>query len=142
MDGLKSFNLDKLYDRLHLPDADFIKSLQSIGLSHKRRTCPECDSPMSLQKPEKNQNYGKWRCPKNSCRKKKGFLKDTWFEHTDLTLKEVCLFILDLHFSVKHFKLSYLWARKMCKQDDMQFEFRREECNNKCWTRHNIELFK
>uniref|UniRef100_A0A915EAB8 ISXO2-like transposase domain-containing protein n=1 Tax=Ditylenchus dipsaci TaxID=166011 RepID=A0A915EAB8_9BILA len=112
MEELKNFNLDNLYQKLFLSDDDFIKWLQKLRLLHSSRQC-ECGNYMTLQKPEVGRKYGKWQCPKRSCRKK-GFLVGTWFENSILSLKE-------------HVKMSYFRCRGLCKQDDYEFEFRRED---------------
>jgi hypothetical protein len=91
MDELKAFNLDRLYTKLSLPDDQFIKWLQHLGLLHRTRTCI-CGAQMRQREPKSNHTYGNWRCPKRECRKERGFLADTWFQYTQMTLKEVSLY--------------------------------------------------
>lgn len=59
-----------------------------------------------------------WRCSRKIsgrvCGKEKGYLIDTFFAGTHLTLKEV-------------FQISYFFARQTHSQDEMQFDMRRDD---------------
>jgi hypothetical protein len=105
MDELKNYTLDKLYKRLFFSsDDEFVIWLQGLGLLHRTRTCI-CGSKMRQRAPTGKKKYGNWQCPERRCRKERGFLADTWFEHTKISLKEVCLFI-DLPIITHPFSIS------------------------------------
>ena len=60
------------------------------------------------------ENYPQWQCTKKSCRKKRGYLTNTWFEGTHLALKEV-------------FQLSYYFCRQTHTQEEMMFDMQRDD---------------
>lgn len=57
----------------------------------------------------KDRKFPNWRCTSKLCRKEVGFLRDTWFAGTHLSLKEV-------------FQLSYFWSRQTHTQDEIRFD--------------------
>ncbi|KAF7636222.1 DDE_Tnp_IS1595 domain-containing protein, partial [Meloidogyne graminicola] len=57
----------------------------------------------------KGKRYGNWRCTSKNCRKTQGYLCGTFFQETHLELKKI-------------FELSYFWARRYGKYEELEFE--------------------
>lgn len=72
-----------------------------------------------------------WRCSKKKCRKEIGFLKDTFFEETHISLKEVKIlgFLKNLVI-LKIFRLSYYWCRQTHTVEEILFDMQRENNSN------------
>lgn len=97
MDALKNFTLDDLYNKTALPDQEFLDYLVGLKLLHGQRVC-ECGGNMSKTNRKNDRQYPNYRCTTRSCRKERGFLTDTFFESSHLTLKEVsCFFMAKLY---------------------------------------------
>jgi len=71
-----------------------IAFLQQRGILHAQRLCANGhEMTLSLG------NYSRWRCSKRECRKEVGLRVGTWLAHSNLTLRQVVLFI-------------YCWSKK------------------------------
>ena len=112
MEELINFNARKLYQKLFMSDDEFDMWLKRLGLLFTERACV-CGGKMGLKR-KPDERYPSWRCTRNSCRKERGYLVETWFEGTHLTLKEV-------------FHLSYLWSRQTHDHDEIMFDMQRQD---------------
>ena len=108
MEQLKNFKSSHLHEKLRLSDNDFDAWLEELGLLHGKRTCGKCGGRTTI-KVKKDRRYGCWRCTTRDCRAEQGYLCGTFFEGTHLTTKKI-------------FHLSYLWARRLGKYTDLEFE--------------------
>ena len=108
MEQLQNFKSFHLHEKLCLNDNDFDEWLKELGLLHGKRTCHKCGGRSTFQA-LKGQRYGNWRCTTKKCRAAKGYLCGTFFEGSHLTTKQI-------------FHLSYLWAHRSGKYEEMEFQ--------------------
>ena len=110
MNELQDFNLDDLYDKLHLTDDEFDQWLASIGLLHGSMDCI-CGQPMHFkQRPDGKKFWVCYRAMHRPAKPHKGYKLGTFFESAKLSNKQI-------------FKLSYFWAMSF-SIDQAEFETR------------------
>lgn len=108
MEQLKNFKSFDLHEKLRLSDIDFDAWLKELGLLNGKRTCHKCGGRTTIHA-IKGRQYGNWRCTTKNCRAERGFLCGTFFEGTHLTTKQI-------------FHLSYLWAHRSGKYEELEFQ--------------------
>lgn len=114
LNPLKNFNAPQLYRKLELSNEEFNEWLMTLGLLWRERKCT-CGAFMSI-KVNKTMLTKTWKCKRKSCRKSFGYLKETWFEESRISIKEI-------------FQLSYFWCRQTHTQEEIQFDMQRNGSN-------------
>lgn len=85
MENLKGFIQKKLYAVLSKSEIEFETYLKELKLLPIQKMCL-CGGKMTERLRHQKRT---WRCTTYSCRKEVGYLKETFFDHSHLTLKEI-----------------------------------------------------
>ena len=73
--------------------------LQSKGLLPRKKTCPACNHPMTMQARSDITDKFRWRCPDSTCKKSVSLRSGTFFDQSRLQLRQWIV-------------LMYWWARQ------------------------------